>query len=280
LGNVGWDQNHPVIADARNEGIYPTNRTIRRYKQRLRTKGHLQPYRPTGNRRSTILVGRDLVLLSIFVKKFPTATGLEKSAFLFNSFGAFLPRPRFYTEAQICRAEQRLGLSRKKCSTSANKAFTPRVLALRRLFWTQPYPLGIADVPALAMIDIDEARIILDQVNRRYAKARLAERARVVGHYKGEGRLLIAAISGSNDGKRWISIQDRSGTTQPIFVQFICSILDEIGPGRPGNRLCLMMDNLNVHHHPVVISDDHPGWSSLYFPGTLLAKGRPNRILL
>ena len=161
--------------------------------------------------------------------------------------------PQFYDESQITRAEQRMGISRKRNSISAVRAFAPVNLIRRIQFWTQPYPVGIADVPRSAMVDLDEARLVMDQANRRYSKGRLGYRCRTTGHYKADGRLLLAAISGSEDGERWLMMEDRSGTTLPLCVRFIRHILDGLGQGMPGNRRCIVMDNLNVHKHPVVL---------------------------
>jgi hypothetical protein len=158
---------------------------------------------------------------------------------------------------QITKAEQQLGLSRKKVSVSAYRAFDQDVLLKRWMFWTQPYPLGIADIDRRDMINIDEARIITDTGNRHFGKCTLAERARIVGHYKGEGRLLVTAILGREDGEKWLRIEDCSGTTLVLFVEFIQQILEDLGPGIEGDRHCLMMDNLNVHHHLLITQMVH-----------------------
>ena len=69
------------------------------------------------------------------------------------------------------KAEQHLGLSHKRSSTTANQAFMPINVIHRWVFWNLPYPHGIADISHDDMIDIDEAKIILEMVNRKYGKA-------------------------------------------------------------------------------------------------------------
>ena len=230
------NNNNQVIIEGQLHANLPSRRSVHRHTHRCNNLGHLQAFRRSGNRRSAVFKGLDQVLLILHNKKFPHASAFQKIAFIFNSWGVLQAVPRAYDESQVTRAEQRLGLSRKRCAVSAIKAFSRPVLIRRMLFWTQPCPIGIADVPRSCMIDLDEARIAIDQVNKRFGKAKLAERVRTVGHCKGEGRLLLAAISGNIDGRRWLRIEGRAGTTLPLFVQFMTQILAASPPGNAGNR--------------------------------------------
>lgn len=117
-----------------------------------------------------------------------------------------------------------------------------------------PYPLGIADVPVASMIDIDEARIIMANTNQSFAKTMVGRRARLIQHYSRDnsGRLLLAAIAGNAGGDRWLTAYEDGGTSIQRFVAFIQQILNDIGPGVPGNRRCFMMDNLSAHHDALV----------------------------
>lgn len=51
----------------------------------------------------------------------------------------------------------RIGLARKKASTTAYQAFTLRCLLWRHAFWTCAYPLGIADVSLDDIIDVSSS---------------------------------------------------------------------------------------------------------------------------
>ena len=63
------------------------------------------------------------------------------------------------------------------------------------------------------------------------------------------------AISGENrpgKGDRRYELWEEEGTTYLRFIEFFQRILDEIGPGTPERRRCVMMDNLNAHTNPTV----------------------------
>jgi DDE superfamily endonuclease len=110
-----------------------------------------------------------------------------------------------------------------------------------------PYPLGIANIPMMSMIDVDESKIILEMVNRKHGKCLLERRCRESGLY---GHF-VAAIA--PNGERWSDISDRKGTDTAHFYQFISGILNQIGHATPATRRCFIMDNLNVHKHPAVL---------------------------
>ena len=205
-------RNSETIIAARANRQFPSKRTVRRYVQNINERGFLDAFKRSGNKRATVLRRLDLVLLAIYNKKFPVATAAENIAFLWNAFGRHQNPPIVYNESEICKAEQRIGLSRKKVSTTAFQAFSPQNLLRRRQFWTANYPVGIANIPRSEMIDLDEARIILKTANRRFAKVLVGHRARDAGHYKGDGRLVLAAVSGADDNLRWFQCYDRGGT--------------------------------------------------------------------
>ena len=265
-------QRHPAIIELRQNRQHPSDRTIRRYVQRIEEYGHLQHFRHTGNKRAEVLRGQDLLLLVIYNRKFPTADGHAKQAFLWNAWGRFQNPPRFYCLSQISRAEQRVGLSRKKTSTTAFQAFRPHVIQRRIAFWTQPYPLGINDTPRSLLIDLDEARIILDQANRGYAKCFAGYRAREAGHYKGEGRLILCAISGGEDGLRWCHCHDRAETTLEVYLEFLQEILDGL-PAQP--QRTFTMDNLGIHHDALVAQLIHAAGHRLVFRAPYWPKDGP-----
>jgi len=181
--------------------------------------GHPQPFRCSVNKWVTVKEGRS-TLTEYLHQNAPNLQNRQKVAFLYLSFGCFCTPPCFYNSSQIIR---------KKISTTANEAFTPPVLERH---WTQNYPLGIADVPKSDMIDIDEAKITLDQANCRFAKAFIGQHAREAGHYKGDGRLVIAATGGNQDRFHFTN-----GTTMGVFAD---------------PRRTIMMDTLNVHHDPLI----------------------------
>lgn len=104
-------------------------------------------------------------------------------AFLWNAWGRHQEPPRFFSPSQISKAEDRLGLSRKRGSTTAKQAGLPINVAKRWIFWNQPYPLGIADIPASDTLDLDEAGIHKEDADRRHGKGYIGIRVREEGNY-------------------------------------------------------------------------------------------------
>jgi hypothetical protein len=166
---------------------------------------------------------------------FPEASAAEVIAFLWNSHGQFLPEPRLYHPSQITRAEQDLGISRKRSSTTARQAGTPRVQRWRSVYWHHNYPFGIADIRAEDMIDLDEAGLGLETAKRGYAKARLVSRARYSGPYgHGKKLVLLMAISACpNDKLRWYDLDEQAGTDTAHFLRFMLRVLNDLPPGTP-----------------------------------------------
>ena len=77
----------PAIIQAQNFRQFPSKRTLRRYRQRLNLLGHIQAFRRNGGPRKRVLSGLDLVLLAIYVKRFPSASQMEKACFLYEAYG-------------------------------------------------------------------------------------------------------------------------------------------------------------------------------------------------
>ena len=101
---------------------FPSGRTIRRYRRCYQDYGHLRRFARQGNKRAKVLRGTDGLLLVWYRILYPKASLTEVSAFLWNSYGRFLPEPRFYDLSQISRAEDYFGLSSKRSSTTAYQA--------------------------------------------------------------------------------------------------------------------------------------------------------------
>eukprot|EP00536_Pseudo-nitzschia_multiseries_P018226 jgi/Psemu1/54655/gm1.54655_g len=142
----------------------------------------------------------------------------ECLAFLWRSYGSYLPVPRLYYLKNVSEAENAIGINRKKGSaTTANQAFT---------FW------NLDD-----MINVDEAGIKLEHASKKMGKFSLC------------GRM---AIAGNQEGGRWVQF-DTAETDVLSFAAFIESILKDLPPGVDGNRKCFIMDNLLAHHNPLTM---------------------------
>lgn len=229
--------------------LYPSVRTIQRYRRRMQSLGHLRRFHRTGNNRATVLRGHASYLLMLYRVAFPKAQLSQVNAFLFNALG----RQRFFHPSQISKAEQRLGLSRKRGSTTAKQAMLPRNIAIRYTYWNMPYPFGIANIRRRDLIDIDESGIFLETADMKIGKALFGRRVKEIGNY-GHGKRInfLFAIAGSQQAERWMELWDQGGLDLVRFLAFIQRILNDIGPGTPQRRWCFTMDNCSTHRSALV----------------------------
>ena len=136
-------------------------------------------YRRTGNSRATVLRGSETVKLAWLMAVFPRINAAEINVFLYNSIG----RIRFYSPSQIYRTQDRIGLSRKRSSTTAVQAALPINQQKRWSYWNLPYLFGIADIRTVDIIDLDEAAVFAETANRGHGKSHLSTRCRDDGIY-------------------------------------------------------------------------------------------------
>ena len=134
------ERNNPLIVTLRNSHLLPVMRTVNDWTTRQQRLGHLRRFRRQGNKFATVLRGRHMLLLAYYRALYPKATAAEINVFLFYSTG------RVYHPSQITRAEDMLGLSRKRGSTTARQANHPRnrAVAMELLetsisFWDDRY---------------------------------------------------------------------------------------------------------------------------------------------
>ena len=164
-------EDDPLMEQAHQLRLVPSTRTNRRHRrQLLHLRGHLRPYVRQGNKRATVLRGHACFLLAFWHCLHPKTTAAETNAFLWNVHGRFQPTPHLYSPSQITEAEDRLGLSRKRASTTARQALDPRNVLKRQIFWTFPYPFGITDIHIDDYIDLDEAGVFVETATRKWGK--------------------------------------------------------------------------------------------------------------
>ena len=156
---------HPIQA-ARATRLFPSFRTTRRWMTRHNRHGNYRRFVRQGNIRATILRGRQSFHLAFYRILYPKATAAEINAYRYHACGGM----RFFDPSQISRAEDRLGLSRKRGSTTARQALDPRNIQIRWNYWNLPYPFGIRDVRRHAIIDLDEAGVFVESANRDSGK--------------------------------------------------------------------------------------------------------------
>jgi len=112
-----------IIQDYRDNYMVASERSTRRYRRRFLTLGHVRPFRRNGGQQRQVLNGIDLLQMTLYRVTFPTATAAEIIAYMWNVHSRFCNPPRFYHNSQITRAEQRIGFTRKRNSTTARQAF-------------------------------------------------------------------------------------------------------------------------------------------------------------
>ena len=194
---------------------YPSRRTIQRWIQRRNDLGHVRPFQRTGNNRALReITGDSLINLAIFRAVSPKAQLAEVKAFLFtrNQNNNFNP----YSDSQILRAEVKLDLTRKAASTTAAKAYLPRNLQLRYMYFNCNYPLGIADIQTDDIIDSNEAGFFLESSNRGFGKTIRGDRCDEEGAYDkcSEKMTVLCGICGDrHNPMRWIETWTGEGTT-------------------------------------------------------------------
>eukprot|EP00536_Pseudo-nitzschia_multiseries_P006632 jgi/Psemu1/15771/gm1.15771_g len=232
----------------------PTARMARRYKRQVRELGRNVQFRHSGNKQRDDIIGLPMLLLGVYQKIHPKATWYECLAFLWRSYGSYLPVPRLYSCLKnVSEADNAIGINRKKGSATANQAFTFRNLYKRFRYWTIDYPFGIADIRRDDMINVDEDGIKLEHANKKMGKCSLFGRVRQRGNYgHGVNHTLKMAIAGNQEGRRWVRF-DTARTDVFSFAAFIESILEDLPPGIDGNRKCFIMDNLLAHHNTLTL---------------------------
>ena len=249
-------QGVPMVNPNANRSIWPCRRTRCYWRRRQQDEGHCHAYKRNGGKEPSVFTDRDVMLLSYYRQIHPEATAAEVTAFIWNAHGRYQNPPRFYVPSQITRAEQQLTLSRKRASKTARQALAPRIRNWRWNYWNAPFPYGIADIAARDMIDIDEAVVTADDGARRYGKSFCLHRVRYHGPYSREGGSVRVILGISGDPQlnyRWAEIEEqRGGTTFEDFYRIVDRISADLQQRHPGRRFVFLMDNLNVHHNPLI----------------------------
>jgi hypothetical protein len=123
--------------------------------------------RPTGNHISQREInGQDLVNLALYRMVCPKAYIDEVRACVHNQNPANPP----YSQSQVIRAEQRLGLIRKAVSTTLDCAYFQLNLFRHQQYWHTAYPDGTLGKSTRDVIDLGESNYKLEMQNRKFGK--------------------------------------------------------------------------------------------------------------
>ena len=177
---------HPAVSNfvdnLRTLHLYPHDKTETRWAELNHQLQHHRACLRSGNKIASRLRREDLIFLAFYRMLYPKAQADEINAFLYNAnFGNV--DFTFYSRSQITEAEKLIGLSRKAGSSTAYQAFLPMNIQKRWNYWNLPYPMGIADIPRRFMIDLDEAGIFIESVNRGHDKVYIGAHVNKPGPY-------------------------------------------------------------------------------------------------
>jgi hypothetical protein len=171
-----------LVRAANGDPTVASTSSIRRWIQRI------QPHRMTGNRERSRLVGYDQFLLCLCYLTWPHVQADEAASFVYRNGGGLYERPIIY------RRCKELKMSRKRASTEAHQAYTPRNILRCQLFWSQPPPIGVHQTPRRLMIDFDECGLELQSCNRRHGMAFSGLRVRKRGNYSRDTKLTVIMV--------------------------------------------------------------------------------------
>jgi hypothetical protein len=238
----------------------PCKRTVRSWLKRI------IPYSMTGGSERVCIVGRDQLLLCLFLFVHPDAEDDEVAIFIFNNGG------RLYSRQQICRRKKEMQYTRKRCSVEAYQALLPQNLLRVELFFERPPPLGIRTLELRKFIDFDETGISLEKCNRKNGSSYMALRVRKSGHYTRGQKVTVIygfepgdpALPANQDGslenpRRWFKLLDNAGTDQETFADFVDEVLQSLEVSNLENdqHRVLLWDNLSAHMTALVYNTVH-----------------------
>jgi hypothetical protein len=164
-GSRGYDiHTHEMMVELRESGN-PVPQTMIRSIQRWAQR--IVPHWMTGNKPNVGLTGEYLFLLVLFKLVWPHLTYYECIAFIANEANV----NKIFNKKNISWALCGLGYTSKVTSTVAYQAFTKRNLLHRRLFWNEPWLIGIHGTPRRSLIDIDEFGLHLNAANKKYGSS-------------------------------------------------------------------------------------------------------------
>ena len=221
------------------------------------------PYRMTGNKQRSQIVGIDLVNLVIFLLAWPDATQDEMAVFIYNEGGE-----KLFTRQAISGRLNEMDITKKKAATDSYQSQRDDVQFRLHCFFNCSLPLGIRDVPRFKLMDLDEFGVTLEKMNRTGGWSLKIFRVRKDGHYHhgskitcllgiepGDPRVPANTRGSIEQPRRWVKCIRQIGTTAMVFSDFCDSICRDIEtnplPGTDDDRI-FMWDNLISHHSAYV----------------------------
>jgi hypothetical protein len=190
----------------------------------------------TRNKATSNLLGQYHLLLVVFKLIWPQATYCECIASIANKSND----ARVFLEKDVSKALRKLGYTTKVTSTIAYPAFTECNLNCCHLYWTQPWPVGIHRMPRRLLIDLDESRLHVSSVNRKYGSSLRGLKIHKPGYYdRGAFKLtiifsmetgvlaILAGVIGSVSNPHvWARVTIEHGTSTMAYCAFVEHVLN------------------------------------------------------
>ena len=151
----------------------------------------------------------------------------------------------------------RLGLFRKKASTTSDCAYLPINLHKQGQYWKAAFPDGVMGESTRDVIDIDESNFNLETQNQKFGKVTRERCCDARGKYqKGAGTVsLLMVILGDERVGEAFSFHrcyTEGGTNLWHFYNYMLELCNWLAANQPGWDFLFTMDNLNIHKHPVI----------------------------
>jgi transposase len=235
-------------------------RSIQRWKKRLIAK------KRTGNKKKTFIEGEHLFILTAYKRIFPHAKASQCALFI----SIHSTDGRVYTNPQIHNALKILDMTRKKGSTTAYQAFTPRNEYLYDCFISYNFPAGIRNVPRRFLMDGDECSFQVGDIGQSYGHAVKGLRVRKMGNYgRGASKIVVIMFIEPGDPsldptelgsiarpRIWYRVSKDKGTSSDAYESFLDNyVLNKMRPNEPMRYL--MHDNLPSHKTDAVFARIH-----------------------
>ena len=264
---------HPCRGGTRGYDVHYRIEQIRLHDQGLPTvaskayihrwKNQLISYRMTGNCKLKTIVGFDLFMMLQFLIAYPEADDDQIIAFIYNTTGHFFDR------SQVSRRKKDLNITRKRASTEAYQAYTPRNQLKFEIFWSDPPPRGVAGVPRRRLADIDECGIELLRANKKYGCAVKGVRVSKPGNYSrstnvtvilgiepGDPRIPAGSRGSLENPRRWLKVNVGKTTTSDVFHKFMEYLMEDFDnnpiPNIQNEGKVFLWDNLSAHLTPQI----------------------------
>jgi hypothetical protein len=244
----------PGLTTLREHYLYLSVPTCRRYIKWFYALGHARPQYATRNHvAERQVLGQHLVWLALYRIMHPEETIAEACAFLSNMDPTIAPFP----PSKIVGLSTFLICEGRRCLPPVRELTGKQTYIEGACFGCGIILFGRVDINTSDMIDMDKCSLKIENSNPLFGKSVSWERCHFEGVYNQERKLnLMMAISADhNSDMEWHKLwpQEEGGPNLFRMDTFIESIINQLAIDWPGHTFCFTVDNLNIHHSPVLL---------------------------